>query len=372
MRQAVSSAGLETSEADRRGRKFRLEAVDPGRVGVYMGTGVGGANSFLENHYHPILSRQKQALLDIAESDNIDDTGAAALRGISERMYHLRRVNPFIVSMLMPNAVSAAIGNACTTHGPNTTYCVACASGTVALGKAFCDVRSGEVDIAIAGGSEYLDDHYGYIFKGFDVAGTLATGDDPRVVNCPFDAERTGFLYSEGASAVLMLEERERALRRGAPVIAEVAGYAETFDAHNMMSPAPDGEQIERMIRTAISSAAETPERVDYVNAHGTGTPVNDRVEAEVLGRVFGHGVCINSTKSLIGHSIGASGAVEALVTALTLRDGAAHGSKNLRDPVSDLDFAFDRRDHPFQVGLSESFAFGGHNAAVVLRRHEN
>jgi len=371
-REALDAAGLAVEVVDGRGRQSRLSGEDPEKAGVYLGTGVGGAHSFLENHYQPILGRRREALERLAAEPDLDARTAGRLTEITAQMFHLRRVNPFIVSMLMPNAAAAAIGNAYSLHGPNTAYCVACAAGTVALGHAFRSVRRGEVDLALAGGSEYLNDHYGYIFKGFDAAGTLALGDDAETVNRPFDAARTGFLYSEGASAVLVLEERGRALRRGAPILAEIAGYAESFDAHNMMSPAPDGVQIERMIRAAVGEAGAAPADIAYVNAHGTGTQVNDKVEAQVLERVFGRGACVSSTKSLTGHAIGASGALEALATALTVQNGIAHGTANLADPVLDLDFVTGARHGDYRLGLSESFAFGGHNAALVMRRHDD
>jgi 3-oxoacyl-[acyl-carrier-protein] synthase II len=227
------------------------------------------------------------------------------------------------------------------------------------------------VDLAVTGGSEYLYDEHGHIFRGFDVAGTLVQDYvDPESANRPFDEKRSGFLFSQGGAAVLVLEELEHARRRGATIIAEVIGYAESFDAHSMMSLAPGGEQIERMVHAAITDADLSPRDVDYVNAHGTGTKNNDQTEAEVIDRVFGKSVLINSTKSLLGHTIGASGAIEALVTALSLRDGTTHICKNLDTPLLGLNFVRSVEQHDLRVGLSQSFAFGGHNAAVVLRRY--
>jgi len=166
-----------------------------------------------------------------------------------------------------------------------------------------------------------------------------------------------------------VLEELEHAQRRGATIMAELTGFAETFDAHSMMSLAPGGEQIERMIRAALADAGVSPNDVDYVNAHGTGTKINDETEADVIERVFGKSVRVNSTKSLIGHTIGASGAFEALVTALSLRDGTTHICKNLETPLRDLNFVRRVEQCDLRVGLSQSFAFGGHNAAVVMER---
>jgi len=293
------------------------------------------------------------------------------LDNILALMAHGPRYNPFVVSMLMPNAPSAATAIRFSLTGPNVSYCVACASGTVAVGHAYREVRDGHVDVAIAGGSEYLYDEHGHIFRGFDIAGTLIRDcTDAETANRPFDEKHSGFLFSQGGAAVLVLEELEHARRRGATIIAEVIGYAETFDAHSMMSLAPGGEQIERMVHAAITDADLSPHDVDYINAHGTGTKNNDQTEAEVIDRVFGKSALINSTKSLLGHTIGASGAIEALVTALSLRDGTTHICKNLDTPLLGLNFVRSVEQHDLRVGLSQSFAFGGHNAAVVLRRY--
>jgi 3-oxoacyl-[acyl-carrier-protein] synthase II len=274
--------------------------------------------------------------------------------------------------MLMPNAASAAVGIKFSLTGPNVTYCVACASGTVAVGHGYRAVHEGRVDLAVTGGSEYLYDDHGHIFRGFDVAGTLVRDYvDSETANRPFDEKRSGFLFSQGGAAVLVLEELEHARRRGATIMAELIGFAESFDAHSMMSLAPGGEQIERMIRAALADANLLPRDVDYVNAHGTGTKNNDQTEVEVINRVFGKSVRVNSTKSLLGHTIGASGAIEALVTALSLRDGMTHICKNLDTPILDLNFVRSVERFDPRVGLSQSFAFGGHNAALVMRRFD-
>lgn len=169
---------------------------------------------------------------------------------------------------------------------------------------------------------------------------------------------------------MLVLEELEHARRRGASIMAELIGFAETFDAHSMMSLAPSGQQIERMIHAALNDADLSPGDIDYINAHGTGTRNNDEVEAGVIDRVFGKSTKINSTKSLLGHTIGASGAFEALVTALTLRDGSTHICRNLDEPLLDLDFVRGVERFDPRAAISQSFAFGGHNAAVVMQRY--
>jgi 3-oxoacyl-[acyl-carrier-protein] synthase II len=368
-RDALEGAGFTLVPTAERSRALALRDVDSARVGVYLGTGIGGAHSFLQNHAQHLYQRAREALKVYSEKcASAEDS--ATLDDILALMAHPLRYHPFVVSMLMPNAISAAIGIKYSLTGPNVTYCVACASGTVAIGQGYRAVREGRVDIAVTGGSEYLYDEHGHIFRGFDVAGTLVRDYvDPETANRPFDEKRSGFLFSQGGAAVLVIEELEHAQYRGATIMAELIGFAETFDAHSMMSLAPGGVQIERMIRAALTDAHLSPRDVDYINAHGTGTKNNDETEADVINRVFGKSVRVNSTKSLLGHTIGASGAFEILVTALSLRDGTTHICKNLDTPLVDLNFVRSVEQHDLHVGLSQSFAFGGHNAAVVLRR---
>ncbi len=346
-------------------------AVDPDRVGVYLGTGLGGGVSFLQNHTHHLLQRAR-AVLKTYVAEKAPSAHRDELEGILDLLSHGLRFNPFEVSMVMPNAAAAVLGIRYGLTGPNETYCVACASGTIAVGNAWRAVRAGRVDMAVTGGCEYFGDEHGHIFRSFDVAGTLVRDcTDPERANRPFDKKRSGFLFSQGGAAVLILEELGHALRRGATPIAEIVGFAQTFDAHSIMALAPSGEQIERMIRLALAEAGVQAEEVDYINAHGTGTQNNDAIEAEVIERVFGRRPLVNSTKSLLGHTIGASGAFEALVTALSLRDGTTHVCKNLEDPVRELNFVREVGPRALRVGLTQSFAFGGHNAALVLRRYE-
>ena len=370
-REALEDAGFTLAPAKESTGTLTLAGTDPARTGVYLGTGIGGAFSFLENHTHHLFQHARETLKSYA--DKHASTGDhEMLDDVLALMAHGRRYHPFVVSMLMPNATSAAVGIKFSLTGPNETHCNACASGTIAVGNAYRAVRDGGVDLAITGGCEYLYDEHGHIFRGFDIAGTLVRDcADPETANRPFDVKRSGFLFSQGGAAILVLEELEHARRRGAKIIAEVIGFAESFDAHSMMSIPPGGEQIERMIRATLADAGVTADEIDYVNAHGTGTENNDKTEAEVIERVFGKSVLVNTTKSLLGHSIGASGAIEALVTALSLRDGTTHVCKNLDTPVRDLNFVQTAGEFDLRIGLSQSFAFGGHNAAIVLRRYD-
>ncbi len=368
-REAIGRAGFTLAAAGERSRNFVMSGADSARTGVFFGTGLGGAITFLRNHTHHLLSKPRVALAAYADKHK-DSDDHAVLDDIIEQMAHGTRFNPFEVSMVMPNAASAAVGIKYNLTGPNQTYSVACASGTVAVGNAYRAIKDGRVDVAVSGGCEYFADEHGHIFRSFDVSGTLVRDcADPETANRPFDEKRSGFLFGQGGAAVLVIEELEHARRRGATIMAELIGFAETFDAHSMMSLAPGGKQIERMVRAALDDADLSPGDVDYINAHGTGTRNNDEIEAGVIDRIFGKSVRVNSTKSLLGHTIGASGAFEVVVTALTLRDGVSHVCRNLDKPLLDLNFvrSVDRFDP--QVGLSQSFAFGGHNAGVVLRR---
>ena len=368
--EAISNAGLISSLKDKRANTHSIKGLDPSRTGIFMGTGIGGIHSCLENHAHQVLARRKKDLTDISADAKFSDEQASSIDKVLEAWIHPLRLNPFVVSMLIPNAVSAILGIKFSITGPNTTYTQACAAGTASIGHAFRAIRSGQVDVALAGGSEYLEDYYGGIFRAFDVAHTLVQDcQDPTKANRPFDEKRSGFLYSQGGVAVLVLEELQDAANRGAPTIAEITGYAETFDAHSMMSIAADGVQIERMIRLALNDAKIKPADVQYVNAHGTGTETNDVIECETIRRVFGKDVLINSTKSLLGHTFGASGALEAAVTALSLEHQTTHICKNLEEPIADLNFVRSAASYDIDAAISQSFAFGGHNAGLVLQR---
>lgn len=369
-RRALEQAGFEVELANKRSNSYRICGVDAERFGVFMGTGIGGANTLLDNYSVQMLSVQKAKLAEAVSRLVEEGESQKEIEKILETLHHGRRFNPFAVSMLMPNAPSAHIGLKYSIKGPNLSYAIACASGTVAIGHAFRAVREGIVDFAIAGGSEYLNDHYGGVFHGFDIAKALVRNcDDPDTANRPFDVNRSGFLFAEGGAAVLMLEDLDGAVARGASVLAEISGFSETFDAYSVMSIAPDGYQIERMMNGAMADAGLSSADIHYVNAHGTGTQANDEVESQVIGRVFGRDVLVNSTKSLLGHTIGASGAIEALVTVMTLNTQTAHPCRNLEEPLSDLNFVRAPTTASMDAALTQSFAFGGHNAGLVLRR---
>lgn len=368
--QALDSASLEYAKTDHKRNTYSLTTLDKERAGVFMGTGIGGLGTFASCYSYHLLLRQKEALVK-AGAQLGDHPVRGILNQVRDRMIYPRRFNPFGVAMTMPNACSANLGIKFNLYGCNNTYCAACASGTVAIGHGFKAVRCGELDVALVGGVEHLSDEYGGIFQGFDAVRALATAnEDPDKANRPFDRDRTGFLFSEGGGAVFVIESLERAQKRGAKILAEIAGYGETCDGFNIMMMESSGGQITRMLRLAFADAGISAQEIDYINAHGTGTRLNDETETAVIEQVFGKKVLINSTKSLIGHTLGASGAIEALVTALSIHHKTTHVCRNLDHPIADLNFVTKVDAYPIRFGLSQSFGFGGHNAALILREY--
>jgi 3-oxoacyl-[acyl-carrier-protein] synthase II len=366
--QALDSAGLKYTTLDHKRNTYSVSSIDKDRTGVFIGTGIGGLSTFASCYSYQVLLRQKEKLSK-AMGQLGDHPVQETLRQVHDRMLHPRRFNPFAVSMTMPNACSANVGIKFNLCGSNNSYSAACASGTVAIGYGFKAVRAGELDAALVGGVEYLRDDYGGVFMGFDAVRALATNnDEPDKANRPFDKDRTGFLFSEGGGAVFVIEPLEHAQERGARIFAEVIGYGETCDGFNIMMMENSGAQITRMLQLAFADAGISAEEIDYINAHGTGTRLNDETETGVIEKVFGSRVLINSTKSLIGHTLGASGAIEALVTALSIYHKTTHVCRNLDRPMKDLNFVTRVDSYPICTGLSQSFGFGGHNAVLILR----
>lgn len=365
--QALDSAGLQYGQVDKKRNTYAIESIDSEKFGVFMGTGIGGLSTFASAFSHQALIRQKEAVSElISEWENTMDV--ARLRGILERLLCPKRFNPFGVAMTMPNACSGNIGIKFGLVGSNNTYCAACASGTVAIGHGFKSVQSGEHDLALVGGVEYLYDDYGAIFTGFDTVRALASGPEvPDKANRPFDVNRSGFLFSEGGGAALLIEELERAKGRGAAIFGELLGYAETSDGYNIMMIEKSGYNIKRMIKKALVDAALSVKDIDYVNSHGTGTQLNDETETDVIESMFGKDVLVNSTKSLIGHTLGASGAIEAIVTVLSILNQTTHVNRNLEYPMKDLNFVTQADSYSIKNAISQSFGFGGHNAVLVI-----
>ena len=278
--------------------------------------------------------------------------------------------------MMLANLASANVSRIFGAAGYTNTVITACAAGTQALGDAAEAIRRGLADVMIAGGAEAGICQLG--MGGFCTIRALTThwNDQPERASRPFDADRDGFAPAEGA-ATLILESEEHALERGANIRAELVGYGATSDAYHLVHPPEDGEGAARAMRMALKDAGIGPEDVDYVNAHGTSTPLNDPSETVAIKKVFGEhamGVPISSTKSMIGHSLGASGAIEAVAAIRTIQSGVIHPTINYEtpDPACDLDYVPNTaRKAEVKTVLSNSFGFGGQNACLVIKKYE-
>jgi 3-oxoacyl-[acyl-carrier-protein] synthase II len=283
----------------------------------------------------------------------------------------LRAVNPTLALAVFAGAASCNIAIEFDVSGPNTANSDSCASGPIALGNALHALRRGDAEVMLAGGVEAPLSPL--CFGAFDLIRAMAKRNDPAERACrPFDRTRDGFVMGEGA-AVLVLEEQEHALRRGATAYAELLGYGLTNDAHHMTAPRPDARQAIRAIRLALADAGLAPEEIETINAHASSTPLNDKTETTAIKQVFGeraHRIPISGTKAMHGHSLGASGAIEAAISALTLQHGLIPPTMNLEepDPECDLDYVPDRpRESRARTLLSNSFGFGGINACLVM-----
>ncbi len=310
------------------------------RIGVAIATGVGGLETLIEQ----VLIMEK--------------------RGPS-------RLSPFLVPMLMANAASAQISMQFGLRGPNVTHVSACASSAHALGESAEMIRRGMAETMVAGGSEAAV--IPLAIGAFSTMHAMSRrNDDPQRASRPFDKDRDGFVLSEGA-AVVILEEREHALARGARIYAELIGYGATADAYHITSPSPEGEGNARAMRMALKEAELEPSAIEYINAHGTSTQPNDREETAAIKQVFGdhaRKLMISSTKSMTGHLLGAAGALEAIACVLAIRSGCIPPTINYTtpDPALDLDYVPNQaRPARITTALSNSMGFGGHNASLIL-----
>ena len=323
------------------------------------------------------------AELDLAreDRDRIGSTMGTALGGVGYAEEQLgnflsqgvRAVDPSLALAVFGGAASCNIAIELGVTGPNSTNAMSCASGTIAIGDAFRQIRDGWADVMICGGAEAP--LAPLCFGAFAIIRAMSVrNDDPATASRPFDRDRDGFVMGEGA-AVLVLEERSRAVARGARIYAEIAGYGTTNDAHHMTAPRPDGSQAARAMRIALDDARVAPSEIDYVNAHGSSTPLNDATETIAIKRVFGdraYELQVSGTKGYYGHALGASGAIEAAICALALDHDWLPPTVNLAvpDDACDLDY-IPRQGRPARVEhvITNSFGFGGINAALVLRR---
>ncbi len=318
-------------------------AVAPERVGVYIGTGIGGIATFMSEH---------QKLLE---------------RGP-------KRVSPYFIPMMIANMASGMIAMRFGCKGPAMPAVTACASGSNAIGEAMRLIRHGYADAMIAGGAEATVN--ALAAAGFSSMQALSFSEDPLAASLPFDRRRNGFVLGEGAG-VLVLEEYEHARARGATIYAELAGYGSTCDAYHMTAPHPEAEGGARAIADAWAETGMDTDRI-YINAHGTGTPMNDKAETLAIKKAFGEErakkLLISSTKSMTGHMLGAAGAAEAVVSVLALREGVAPPTIGLTDPDPDCDLDYvplEARRASFDAAVSTSLGFGGHNACLAFRQAE-
>lgn len=330
-KQAVEMAGI------------RFADMDVNRAGVILGSGIGGIETFEQ------------------QCNVLRDKGPG-------------RVSPFFIPMQIPNMAAGQVAIEFGIKGVNHVVVSACASGTDAVGEAFRNIKHGYSDVVVTGGTEAPITPLS--FAGFCSMKAMSTAEDPSRASIPFDRDRSGFVMGEGAG-VLILEELEHAKARGAHIIAEVTGYGATDDAYHITAPADGGEGAARAMKLAVEESGIAPEAVDYINAHGTSTDYNDKFETMAIKNVFGshaYELAVSSTKSMTGHLLGAAGGVEAILTALALRDGFLPPTVGLQNPSDDLDLDYvpqEGREKHITHALSNTLGFGGHNAVVALKRYD-
>ncbi|SUZ85257.1 uncharacterized protein METZ01_LOCUS38111 [marine metagenome] len=337
--QLAVAAALQAVEA----ADYDISKDDPYRVGVLLGNGNGG---------FPTLEENCRILAD---------------RGGM-------RMSPFFFPMILPNMAAAAVSRYTGAHGYNSTATTACAASNQAMGEAVSVIRRGAADVMLAGGTEAGISLLG--LSGFAVMRALSTrNDEPQKASRPFDAGRDGFIPSEG-SVIMVLESLEHAIGRGANILAELAGFGSTSDAGHPVQPEGSGVSAAAAMHMALNDAQVSLNQVDYINAHGTSTPLNDALETVAIKRLFGdlaHKIPISSTKSMIGHSLGAAGSLDAAACVKTITEAAIHPTVNydVPDPECDLDYVPNQsRAADVQVALSNAFGFGGQNACLVFRKY--
>ena len=327
--QAVTQSGIDFS------------TMDPYRAGVVIGSGIGGIDTIEEN---------SRTLIE---------------KGV-------KRVSPFFAPMMIANMASGQVAIRFGIKGYNVCVVTACASANHAIGDAFRMIQGGYADVILSGGTEAAISGLG--FAGFCASRAMTTNEDPAAACRPFDKGRDGFVMGEGAG-ILLLEEYEHAVRRGAHILCELVGYGCTCDAFHMTAPHPEGEAGIKCMQMAIADAGIEPAQIGYVNAHGTSTPIGDPIEVMVAKKVFGGHVMdvpMSATKSMTGHLLGAAGGIEAVITVMAIRDSFLPPTINLQEPDEgcDLDFVANAgRTKTLEYALSNSLGFGGHNGAIVLKK---
>jgi len=335
---AVAASKMAVEDA-----KLEINEDNAERVGVWIGCGIGGMDTYEDQ-----------------------------LRKFIDKGY--RRVSPFFVPMLIPDMAAGQVSIQLGAKGINSCTVTACASGTNSIGDAFKAVQRGDVDYIITGGTEAPITNMA--FAGFSSMKALSFNEDPKTASRPFDKNRDGFVMGEGAG-ILVLESLDSALDRGADIYAEIVGYGSTGDAYHITAPANEGEGGARAMKLAIDDAGIKPSEVDYINAHGTSTELNDKYETMAIKSVFGdhaYSLAVSSTKSMTGHLLGAAGGIEGLISVRAIKDGIIPATINYAeaDPECDLDYVpNESRKQEINYVLSNSLGFGGHNATLVFKKYE-
>ncbi|WP_342042134.1 beta-ketoacyl-ACP synthase II [Bacillus sp. OTU2372] len=315
--------------------------IQPERIGVWIGSGIGGLGEFEEQHRKFIEKGQ-------------------------------RRVNPFTIPMFIPDMAAGQVSIELGAKGMNNCSVTACASGANSIGDAFRVIQKGDVDMMVAGGTEATITEM--TVAGFSNMTALSKNPDPNTASRPFDKNRDGFVIGEGAG-IIVLEELEHALARGAHIYGELIGYGATGDAHHITTPAPNGEGAQRAMKFALADAGISPEQVDYINAHGTSTYYNDLYETLAIKEVFkehAYKLSVSSTKSMTGHLLGATGAIEAILSLFAIKEGIIPPTINYETPDEGLDLDYvpnKAKKKDVQVVLSNSLGFGGHNATLIFKK---
>ncbi len=323
--------------------KLEITPENAERVGVWIGSGIGGMETF-EQQYDVFLKRGH------------------------------RRVSPFFVPMLIPDMASGQVSIMLGAKGINSCTVTACATGTNSIGDAFKAIQRGDADVIVTGGAEAPITRMA--LAGFCANTALSTNPDPDSASRPFDKNRDGFVIGEGAG-VLVLEELSHAMKRKAPIYAEIVGYGSTGDAHHITAPAPEGEGGARAMKMALDDAKLSSDAIDYINAHGTSTEYNDSLETMAIKSVFGehaYQLAVSSTKSMTGHLLGAAGGVEAIFSVLSIVNNLIPPTIHYheKDPVCDLDYVpNEAREKTVRCAMSNSFGFGGHNATIIFKKYE-
>lgn len=334
---AVAAAKMAVEDA-----KLVIDDSNATRVGVWIGSGIGGMQTWEDQH---------RKLLEKGP----------------------RRVSPFFVPMMIPDMAAGQVSIQLGAKGINSCTVTACASGASSIGDAFKSVQRGDVDYIIAGGTEAPISNMA--FAGFSSAKALSTNPDPKTASRPFDKNRDGFVMGEG-SGIIIMETLESALERGAKIYGEIVGYGATGDAYHITAPAENGEGAARAMKAALDDAGISPNDVDYINAHGTSTDLNDKYETAAIKSVFGdhaYKLSVSSTKSMTGHLLGAAGGVESVISLKVIEEGIVPPTINYETPDEDCDLDYipnEARQQDVNVVVSNSLGFGGHNVSLVFKKY--